>query len=383
MPKVALTVNGLPVADEVEPRTSLADFVRRQNLTGTHLGCEHGVCGACTVLLDGEPARSCIAFAAALEGREIRTIEGFEDDRIMQALRQAFNLEHALQCGYCTPGMLITARDIVTRFADADEKRIRIELAGNLCRCTGYLGIVDAIRRVMRDIPAAERLAGRTPAANAAVRFKPPRPFTPLPEKTYAPQAAAPVFEPSALANGWSRVADHFIVDRPRRELWAVFADIPRVTLCMPGASFSEVSGPDVKGTLRVAFGPIKAEFACGASIERDDQNMRGVIRGAGGDARRGAQAKGQITYQLSEEPNGCTRVDVVVDYQLQGPFAQIARSGLVKDFARRLIAEFAANLAATLGGTAPTPSAPRSLSAGAVLWAAIRSRIARLWRRG
>jgi carbon-monoxide dehydrogenase small subunit len=143
-------VNGRRVEAEVEPRTSLADFLReREGLTGTNLGCEHGVCGACTLEIDGAPARSCIAYAVACDGAQVRTIEGFAEDRVMEALRQAFTAEHALQCGYCTPGMLVTARDIVLRLPDADEARIRLELSGNLCRCTGYVGIVRAIQRVL------------------------------------------------------------------------------------------------------------------------------------------------------------------------------------------------------------------------------------------
>ena len=149
---IQLTVNGEPVQAEVEPRTHLADFLREsQGLTGTNLGCEHGVCGACTLEIDGAPARSCITYAAACDGAAVRTIEGFEDDAVMAELRAAFTAEHALQCGYCTPGMLITARDIVTRLPDADEARIRKELSGNLCRCTGYMGIVRAIQRVLRN----------------------------------------------------------------------------------------------------------------------------------------------------------------------------------------------------------------------------------------
>ena len=156
MNTINLTVNGQPVSAAVEPRTHLADFLREhEGLTGTHLGCEHGVCGACTIELDGAPARSCIQFAVRCEGATVRTIEGFDDDAVMTQLRAAFTAEHALQCGYCTPGMLITARDIVQRLPhlvkDADEARIRVELAGNLCRCTGYQGIVRAIQRVLRE----------------------------------------------------------------------------------------------------------------------------------------------------------------------------------------------------------------------------------------
>ncbi len=150
MSEVRLTINGSGVTASVEPRTSLADFVREsQRLTGTHLGCEHGVCGACTVLIDGQPMRSCITFAVSCEGAEVTTIEGFDDDPVMEDLRQAFTAHHGLQCGYCTPGMLVTARDIVTRLPDADEKRVRLELSGNLCRCTGYVGIVRAILAVL------------------------------------------------------------------------------------------------------------------------------------------------------------------------------------------------------------------------------------------
>ena len=152
MKPITLTVNGKPCAAMVEPRTHLADYLREElRLTGTHLGCEHGVCGACTVLIDGAPGRSCIAYAVACDGATVETIEGLDDDPVMVQLRKAFNEEHALQCGYCTPGMLVTARDIVLRLPDADEKRVRLELSGNLCRCTGYMGIVAAILRVLGE----------------------------------------------------------------------------------------------------------------------------------------------------------------------------------------------------------------------------------------
>ena len=150
MTELSININGEHIKADVEPRLSLADFIRdRQRLTGTHLGCEHGVCGACTVLMNGEPVRSCITFAAVADGGEITTIEGFDQDEPMAQLRQAFHDNHALQCGYCTPGMLVAARDIVTRLPDADEDRVRLELAGNLCRCTGYVGIVKAILSVL------------------------------------------------------------------------------------------------------------------------------------------------------------------------------------------------------------------------------------------
>ncbi|SEQ92638.1 carbon-monoxide dehydrogenase small subunit [Pseudomonas sp. NFACC02] len=152
MTQLKLTVNGKAVAADVEARTHLADFLREERLlTGTNIGCEQGVCGACTLMIDGAPMRSCIVYAVACDGAEIRTIEDFDNDDVMTQLRAAFSAEHALQCGYCTPGMLATARDIVLRIPDADEVRIRHELSGNLCRCTGYVGLVKAIARVLKQ----------------------------------------------------------------------------------------------------------------------------------------------------------------------------------------------------------------------------------------
>lgn len=147
---ISLRVNGKPAELLVEPREHLADLLRGAlMLTGTHIGCEHGVCGACTVEIDGVPQRSCIVYAGGCDGAAVRTIEGFADDAVMAALREAFAREHALQCGYCTPGMLVAARDIVLRLPEADEARVREELAGNLCRCTGYRGIVRAVLSVL------------------------------------------------------------------------------------------------------------------------------------------------------------------------------------------------------------------------------------------
>jgi aerobic carbon-monoxide dehydrogenase small subunit len=150
---ISLRVNGAAIADDVPPRLSLADFLReRLNLTGTHLGCEHGVCGACTVLVDGAPARSCLMLAVACDERAVETIEGFGADPAMAALRRNFHQRHALQCGFCTPAMLITARDLILRKRAGTEREIRDGLAGNICRCTGYTNIVTAIAEAAKEI---------------------------------------------------------------------------------------------------------------------------------------------------------------------------------------------------------------------------------------
>ena len=151
---IRLTINGEPVQAEVEPRTHLADFLREQcNLTGTHLGCEHGVCGACTILFDGRSARSCLMLAVQADGHEILTVEGIapSEDR-MHPLQEAFRDNHGLQCGFCTPGMLTTLLEFLRDNPDPTEWEVRIAISGNLCRCTGYQGIVDAA------LDAAQRL---------------------------------------------------------------------------------------------------------------------------------------------------------------------------------------------------------------------------------
>jgi aerobic carbon-monoxide dehydrogenase small subunit len=166
MKTITIRINGQLVSRAIEDRLSLADFIRDHCLlTGTHIGCEHGVCGACTVIMDGNPVRSCITLAAAADETEVKTVEGYQDDELMQAIRKAFNLHHALQCGFCTPGMLATAYDMLSRIPDLDRDRIRAELAGNLCRCTGYQPIIRAIEDVHKQrakIASPSQIAARS-----------------------------------------------------------------------------------------------------------------------------------------------------------------------------------------------------------------------------
>jgi len=143
---VHLTVNGNPATLDAEPRVTLADALRGElRLTGTHLGCEHGVCGACTIIVDGAAMRSCLMLAVQAEGRDITTVEGLGDAAHLGPLQLAFRKHHALQCGFCTPGILTTAHALLLEEPDAGEERIREVISGNLCRCTGYLPIVAAI----------------------------------------------------------------------------------------------------------------------------------------------------------------------------------------------------------------------------------------------
>jgi len=145
MSSISLQVNHQHLQTEIDDRMTLADLLRQTlNLTGTHLACELGVCGSCTVLVNDEPIRSCITLAASVSGMSVQTIESFEDDHKMKVIRECFSEAHGLQCGFCTPGMLITVRDMIIREKCNSESQIRNELSGNLCRCTGYSGIVKA-----------------------------------------------------------------------------------------------------------------------------------------------------------------------------------------------------------------------------------------------
>ena len=151
--RIGVDVNGRRREADVEPRTLLSDFLRHDlGLTGTHVGCEHGVCGACTVQVDGEPVRSCLMFAVQADGRAVRTVEALaEDDGALHPLQRAFHDQHALQCGFCTPGFLMSLEPLVRDRPDASEEEVREALAGNLCRCTGYEGIVRAVRQAARE----------------------------------------------------------------------------------------------------------------------------------------------------------------------------------------------------------------------------------------
>ncbi len=381
---VTLTVNGKAVTAAVEPRTHLADFLREQLLlTGTHLGCEHGVCGACTVEIDGQIARACITFAIACDGAEVRSIEGFDDDPVMARLRQAFTAEHALQCGYCTPGMLIAARDIATRLPEADEARVRVELSGNLCRCTGYSGIVAAVRRVIEERKVAGEV-GPPPPAPAVVR----RPTVPLGRAAAAPAPMPISPEPTVTSAepdaGMTTLEQSFVVGHPRARVWAMFKDVERVATCMPGALLTEPPHDgQLKGCIAIKLGPIGATFAGEATQALDEAAYQGIIAGSGRDRRSATRAKGRVAYRLHEVEGGvATRVEIEVAFSLAGPLAQFSRAGIVTDLAGRLTAAFAENLQAQLDAEASGQAAPAPAEAEldafrlliSVLWARIKA---------
>jgi aerobic carbon-monoxide dehydrogenase small subunit len=151
---VSVSVNGRPYRTTVEPRKTLADFLREDcHLTGTHLGCEHGVCGACTVIVDGRAVRSCLMFAVQAEGSDITTVEGLATDGELTPVQQAFMDNHGLQCGFCTPGFVVSVTAFLQEHPHPTEEEIREGLSGNLCRCTGYQGIIKAVRQAAAALP--------------------------------------------------------------------------------------------------------------------------------------------------------------------------------------------------------------------------------------
>ena len=426
---ISLVVNGRAVEAVVEPRTHLADFVRDAlRLTGTHLGCEHGVCGACTVLIDGAPMRSCIAYAIACDGADIRTIEGFDSDPLMQALRSAFTRHHALQCGYCTPGMLITAHDIIRRLPGADEARVREELSGNLCRCTGYVGIVESVRSVLATAPARDaELPGGTgkpspglhganhqwaapsavlsappPESNArtevqksmirALESPPPLDNSSSTRRVTAsrhvardtqkedrasatpgihPSPGAPALPDSGGANSIG-LEHELTLAIAADSLWHILKDIDTVVRCLPGASLTSPPNADpLSLCMIVAIGPMRARFEGTARIEFNDLRRTATIDGSGHDTRTRSTTHGRIELVLRPSEAGGSILTLRLHYVLKGPLAQFGRGAIVDAVVEQILDQFAANLvSAAEGGQVDSLPPPGGLGFAAVaLW--------------
>jgi carbon-monoxide dehydrogenase small subunit len=364
----------------VAPRTHLADFLREDLLlTGTHLGCEHGICGACTLLIDDAPARSCIAFAAACEGADVQTIEGLEHDPIMTLLRAAFTAEHALQCGYCTPGMLVTARDIVLRLPDADADRIRLELAGNLCRCTGYAGIVHAIQRVLRERPCSN--AG----VNAHPDPKDPHP-NPLPkagEGGTGPstpsvgegrgKAALPVAQGATDQS----ITETLHLSLPLDAIWTALQDPALIAQCVPGARLTSTAHDQLTGELTTALGPIRTHFTGTARVTYDPDHT-GTVTGEGQDRATRTHLRASAAFALTASSADTCSLTLTTTYALRGPLAQFGRGPIVRAFAAELAETVARTLESQLRGTAPPPASRLRLLP--LLLRALRSWLRRQW---
>jgi len=317
---------------------------------------------------------------------QVATIEAFDDDEIMKELRAAFSREHALQCGYCTPGMLVTARDVVLRAPDSDERAIRVAMSGNLCRCTGYVGIVRAVQGVVAD----RRKRGIRPIRGAGRRALGPAGAghgNPIAASS-APRAtqAASVQPATTDFTDWrpqTTFEQSFTVRHSVDEVWRFFSDVPAVASCLPGASVEAQAGGDtVRGKIRIKVGPMSPEFHGVAEIERSDATHSGTIRGSGQDANSSSATRGVISYQLTDVGNSTTRVDLRVGYRLTGPLAQFGRSDLMRDIAGRLVGVFAQNVERRLGAPGASFASAPELGAGSLFLSVLAARLKAFLRR-
>jgi aerobic-type carbon monoxide dehydrogenase small subunit (CoxS/CutS family)/carbon monoxide dehydrogenase subunit G len=355
---VALTVNGSPVTFAVPARLTLADALRdRLGLTGTHLGCEHGVCGMCTVVVDGAAARSCLLFAAQLDGSEVLTVEGLGRPDDLHPLQEAFGRHHALQCGFCTPGFLMSAYDLLSRRPDVADDELPDELSGVLCRCTGYRNILAAVADVAhrhRDgLPAPKECEPRVLLAvggtgvPAAVEGSPPKREEP-------DEVRLPAGEPTFT------VAVSRELAAPVEAVWRVVSDVELLAGCLPGTELTErLDEHRARGRARVGVGPIRLSFAGLAQIveaDPDAHTLRAIAEGADvGGARTAADIR------LAAEPGGIggtTTLRADARVHLSGRIAQFGRA-LAGDVSRRLFEQFCAAVEETARTGRPAPARP------------------------
>ncbi len=370
---VSLTVNGNPVSIRVPARMHLADALRSHlGLTGTHLGCEHGVCGMCTVLIDGDAARACLVFAVQAEGSDVVTVEGLGTQEDQHPLQRAFSHHHALQCGFCTPGFLMSSYDLLAHSEEGvDADTLPEEMSGVICRCTGYRGILAAVADVAEahpeGIPGPMNCGRRTMVARAGSASASP---TVTAEETPAGGDATGT-APEKLTRPTGTPT---ITVEVRRELsssvadvWAVMADVDRLARCLPGAEMTaDLGGDRYRGRAKVSLGPIRLAFEGLAQItERDDEGHRLALLAQGADAG-GNRTAADIGLRVSAADDGGSVLQADAAVFLSGRIAQFGRA-LAGDVSQRLFEQFADAVDQTARtGTAPDVGAgPGALRLG------------------
>ena len=385
--RVTLTVNGAAVTIDVAPRVTLSDVLRdRLGLTGTHVGCEHGVCGMCTVLVDGEAARACLLFAVQCEGSEIVTVEGLGSADDQHPLQRAFSHHHGLQCGFCTPGMLLSSYDLLAG-GTYDPETLPEDMSGVLCRCTGYRGILAAVADVAAahpdGVPAPtacgpRMLVGRAGGAGAGGAG-----HDGAPPATTDGDDAEEVTVPSGEPTATVEVTDELASDVDA--VWAVLADFDQLAACLPGAQMTaDLGGGRYRGRATVALGPVSLRFEGLAQVvEHDPDAHRMRVLAQGADAG-GSSTQAVIRLAAQSRDDGGTTLHAEADVHLSGRVAQFGRA-LAGDVSRRLFQQFARSVdEAARTGTAPVPGrgpSPLRLAGSAVL-ASLRARSTELLRR-
>lgn len=383
MAEVTMMVNGTEVTLDVEPRLTLVDALRhRLGLTGSHVGCEHGVCGACTVLIDGAAARSCLMYTVQAAGSEVMTVEALGEVDDLHPLQEAFRRHHGLQCGFCTPGFLMSAYDLL-QHGGVDDAQLREELSGVLCRCTGYAGIVAAVREVAQahpgGLPGPKALgrpihvrgggvpAGEQAALHSALQA-PPAPTN------GGVELSVPEGEPNETVDVSTEIA------ASPDETWELLQDFPAMSRCLPGVDLGrELAQDTYAGAVKVHLGPMRLSFAGSAKVLERDGPARSLRAIAAGRDASGSGVRADFTVSAGPTDGGRTVVRARAKLYMTGRAAQFGRS-LAGDVSRQLFGQFGDCVERTLrvGGTA----APRRLAGGALAWTLLRSRISEFRRR-
>jgi aerobic-type carbon monoxide dehydrogenase small subunit (CoxS/CutS family)/carbon monoxide dehydrogenase subunit G len=386
MTEVTLTVNGTEVTLDVEPRLTLVDTLRhRLGLTGSHVGCEHGVCGACTVLVDGAATRSCLMFCVQAAGTEVTTVEALGEADDLHPLQEAFRRHHGLQCGFCTPGFLMSAYDLL-RDGPVDEAYLRDELSGVLCRCTGYAGIVDAVREVAAShptgLPAPKALgrpilvrgSGISAAETVALERSAERAAATPADGAAAVDLAIPDGEPNEIVDVVTEI------DASPDQTWELLQDFPRMSRLLPGVDLSRELGDDrYEGEARIHMGPMRLTFAGAAQVLERDASARSLHAIAAGRDISGGGVRADLRVSAEPRDSGGTRVRAQAKLYLSGRAAQFGRS-LAGDVSRQLFAQFGQGVEQTL--KTGEIAKPTQLRGGALAWTLIRARLMSIVRR-
>ena len=373
--EVTMTVNGSAVTLSLPARVTLSDALRDHlGMTGTHVGCEHGICGMCTVLVDGEAMRSCLAFAVQLDGAEITTVEGLGRPDDLHPLQEAFGRHHGLQCGFCTPGFLMSSYDLLSEQPQVEREDMPAELSGVLCRCTGYRNILDAVDDVARSHPdgipgprncGRRTLVGRSPSAM-------PQPVTPAPATQVSGQGSRP--EEIVLPSGEPTVSVDVVSELSASvaEVARVFADVHLLARCLPGAELTEdLDDGWYRGRAGVALGPVRLSFN-GLAQVLEQAPDRIVLRAQGSDTSGGG-AQAHIVMS-SRQSGATTSLEAQARVFLTGRVAGFGRS-LAGDVSRRMFEDFARAVDQVASGQELTASGqpPKALS---MLWSVFADRL-------
>ncbi|NEW69117.1 2Fe-2S iron-sulfur cluster-binding protein [Streptomyces rhizosphaericus] len=379
--EVRMTVNGTPTALSLPARVTLADALRDHlGLTGTHVGCEHGVCGMCTVLVDGEAARACLLFAVQLDGTDIVTVEGLGRPDSLHPLQESFGRHHALQCGFCTPGFLMSSYDLLVNKPDVTEEELPEELSGVICRCTGYRNILTAVDETRRAHPEGIPEPGNRVRTALVGRAGQGADASGGPDE--AADTASSGVQDIVLPSGDPTIAVRITteIDLPEDRVWGVLDDIYLLARCLPGAELTDDHGDGhYAGRARVSVGPVKLAFNGVAQILEHDREAGRLRAIAQGQDTGGAQTQADITLTTEATETG-TAMHADAKVYLTGRIAQFGRA-LAGDVSRRMFEQFAdAVTEAATSGQAPSGpvKAPSALS---LVFAPLLDRVRRLLR--